>query len=148
MRNWIDIISETISDQRITDEQGNPVVFYHGTAADFDDFDNTVEPKHYSTDKGKMFFTSSEDNAKAYADDSDMWGKVTKTGRVIRAHISMTNPYITDCEEDPDAEWDAWGALYAKEAVEGGHDGVIIHTEDGSEKLIVVFSPSQIHQIK
>jgi hypothetical protein len=142
---WKPKINEGV--EHITDEQGNPVVFYHGTNADFDQFDNTRPPRHYETDKGKMFFTSSEENARAYADDTDDWGRQTKPGRVIRAHINLTNPYVVDCEGAPDEEWDAWGKLYANEAEAEGHDGIIIHNEDGSEKLIVAFHPEQIKQL-
>lgn len=139
-------------DSKVVDENGRPLVVYHGTDQEFDAFDTAAEPKAYETDRGKIFLTSNYQQAEYYA--SEMAGGDLRQSesrgdpRIIRAYVSMQNPFVIDNSDNPVADWDRWGDLYTREMEEGGHDGILIQTEDGSEKLVIATKPTQIKSVE
>ncbi len=161
MRHWIDLVETSqenpldspqfknwFRDSKVVAPDGSPLVVYHGTGHDFTAFDPERDPYTYETDRGKFFFTTDLEHAREYAKTGDQWGSVVhKTPRIIAAYISLQNPFIIDNSDEPVNEWDQWGHLYGREAVEGGHDGIIIHTEDAREWLVIAFQPHQIKEI-
>ncbi len=136
---------------QVVDQHGDPLIVYHGTDKDFEAFDIDIDPKAYESDRGKIFFTSDKEQADYYASElagGDLRQSPNRgAARVIQAYVSMQNPWVIDNSDDPVVEWDQWGDLYAKEAKAGGHDGIIIHTEDGKDKLIVALDPRQIKSV-
>ena len=162
MRKWINIIVEQTApdimsnpafrhwfgNSKVVDRLGHPLIVYHGTGHEFTAFDPESEPYTYEHDRGKFFFTTSREIAAEYAATGDSWGAVVhKNPRIIAAYISLQNPYVIDNSDDPINDWDQWGHLYAKDAETDGNDGIIIHTEDASEWLVIAFRPEQIKEI-
>lgn len=113
---------EWFGDSKVVDEDGKPLVVYHGTDADIEVFD-TIEGNYYFTPNPKIAFA---------------YGK-----NVIPVYLSMTNPKIIDYEGEGDEK------LYndIKKAKEDGHDGIIgENVFDGVDidNQYVAFEPTQI----
>lgn len=93
--------AEWFGDSKVVDADGNPLVVYHGTSADFDSF----------KDGSNMFATN------------ENYSYIKSSDRVIPVYLSLQNPYFTENQKDAEGVnyWDDWVAeLKAK-----GHDGVI-----------------------
>jgi hypothetical protein len=157
MRQWLALFESVLDNpafrrwfghSRVVNQDGSPRVCFHGTGEHFTAFDTDRDPINYETDRGKIFFTSDESVAKDYAENVCAWGsKPSANPRVIAAYVSLQNPYVIDNSDSPIEDWDQWGDLYGREAAEEGADGIIIHTENGSEWLVVAFSANQVKLI-
>ena len=124
-------------DSKVVDEQGRPLVVYHGTNAEFDTFE-----KDRIGDFGKgYYFTTSRENAEQYA--------TRKGGDIVMpVYLSIQNIY--------EAPGNAGQFLYnlrdkktsAKQAqgvlLEQGFNGIEIKQFSGKEKYFVAFEPNQI----
>lgn len=140
-------------DSKVVDEQGRPLVVYHGTRADFSEFDTDRIGQNFAESKGGFFFTGSQAAASGYASTRGGEG-----GNVMPAHLSLQNPLTLDTylwatgdtvesaltdreyklidlfDEDP-----AGVIAYAKD---GGHDGIF--WKNGKDVFAVAFNPEQI----
>lgn len=130
-------------DSKIVDQQGQPLVVYHGTRGDFDAFD--VE-RAGDTDEGwygrGVYSTASPDLASAYADEES-------GSNVLPLYVSLQNPYYW-----PKGREAAIGlgeaAKLTKELQAQGYDGVIVGNDWGDTELeqrfaeIIVFKPTQV----
>lgn len=105
-------------DSKAVDEQGRPLVVYHGTNADFAVFDPVR-----SRDAG-VWFTPVRGAAEMYG------------ANIIPAFVSLRNPYEATVRQDR--------AEALMRAADGGHDGLIVRDTDGSISTLSVFRPEQI----
>lgn len=133
----------------VVDENGAPLVVYHGTGEQFEAFQAIEE-------QGGHFFTRRRDIAEQYAlDRSD-------EGTVIAVYLSMKNPLVVDAEgswwtsihfgkDDPNEQGNHDTTMLARIARERGHDGLIVRNVvdlpgegyDPSD-IYVAFEPTQI----
>jgi predicted nucleotidyltransferase len=118
-------------DSKVVDENGEPLVVYHGTKNSFNEFD--VE-KH-----GVVFFTPDKSSATNYAYERSEGSK----GHVFSTFLKMENPEIIDYKGKGDND------IYqdAVDAQADGKDGLIALNTDDGNKIIdqyAVFSPTQI----
>lgn len=115
---------------KVVDENGEPLVVYHGTSADFSAFDPSQTGN--STDLGfygsGSYFTNRPSSASGYAKGEG--------GRVMPVYLSIKNPYYTSEQVLSDEE-------LAKVRA-GGHDGIIAKVDDSGYVEYVVFKPTQI----
>jgi N12 class adenine-specific DNA methylase len=129
-------------DSKVVDEQGRPLVVYHGTAEDFDAFRNTPN--------GAFFFDDKE-LAELY-------------GKPVPAYLSLKNPAIVDAQGQFWNEMDAvqspvldelrkhvpklFTVDHIKQAAQkAGYDGaIILNTVDngGAGNQYIAFRPEQI----
>jgi hypothetical protein len=132
-------------DSKVVDESGAPLVVYHGTGAQFDAFSKDAEPMNYETDRGLFHFTTDRKEAESYSKHGGAFGEIeNKNPRVISAYVSLQNPFVIDNSDSPTEDWDRNGDTYLDEAKRTGRDGIIIQTEDGKNKLVIAFEPTQI----
>lgn len=137
----------------VVDENGAPLVVYHGTGKQFEAFSPDVAPTNYETDKGLFHFTNFRGIAEAYSEFSGAFGEIeNENPRVIEAYVALKNPLIVDNISSPIEEWDDSGDIYLKQARDEGRDGIVIQTSPTSdgrdiEKLVIAFSPTQIKSI-
>jgi hypothetical protein len=103
---------------KAVDEQGRPLVVYHGTNADFAAFD-----PGRSRDAG-VWFTPVRGAAEMYG------------ANIMPAFVSLRNPYEATVRQDR--------AEALMRAADGGHDGLIVRDTDGSISTLSVFRPEQI----
>ena len=116
---------------KVVDENGKPLVVYHGTNADFYSFD---------TENG-AWFSKSPEYAESMAEERS-------GNRIIQCYLSIKNPMTVKIPPQQFAADTALEKSLIKEAKEKGHDGLIIEndTENELEKDVfyVVFEPTQI----
>lgn len=115
-------------DSKVVDDNGEPLVVYHGTIYDFD----TFKP---SKRFGDAYFTS---ESKSYANTmaTGPFGE-TDGGNVMPVFVSLQNPRVI-----PFSEYNA-DALESAMS-DGEVDGLIAVDESGVKQVIVAFDPKQI----
>lgn len=113
-------------DSKVVDENGKPLVVYHGTNAEFDTFDlSKGKSKSGQAKYGNGFyFTSNEKRAERYAYGFTGKGRGVGQNNVMAVYLDIKNPAYSAREFDPDI-----------------HDGVI----DGDTYFVV--SPNQIKSV-
>ena len=157
--------AEWFGDSKVVNDKGEPMVVYHGTAADFSRF---KMPKRGSAttnatikDWGSFFSHDPK-----YAGEFAYFAGVTGNGNanIVPAYLSLQNPKEVDYKTwrdfinygfDPnnprkyEKEYQARSAANAfkKQAIKDGHDGFIIRNEKGEPFEIVAFHPTQIKSI-
>jgi len=123
-------------DSKVVDKNGNPLVVYHGTAADVSAFDSGVSGKNYGDNAG-FFFTSKSKNADVYS------GK-KEGSNTIPVYIYSQNPKVYTTKEDAAQHWYARLSLTEPDKVKANvHDGIIVKGR-GGEIMVIVFNPNQI----
>ena len=136
---------------KVVNEQGNPLVVYHGSSEDFTYFDTRT--------RGGAYFTIDSDEARQYArsavwaseDDEDEDNK--KSENVYAVYLRIENPFNPD---DPDhkasidmdadcvGEWEDM-QRYARQIKAAGYDGMLVREHDDDTVFdYVVFSSTQI----
>ena len=137
---------------KVVDENGEPMVVYHGTLADgLRQFNTDFIGSRYSYDEKGFFFISNRKIADDYAvSEFD----ASRRGEVIDAYVSLRNPLVVNSEwcrknglgsnvfKDNDVIefWDNYQSLMIEESER--NDGVII--TDGETSMVVAFFPNQI----
>ena len=124
-RVWANLV-RWFGDSKVVDENGKPLVVYHGTDRDSFDVFNTDNPRAWAPDEVGAFFTSSRRNASTY-------GK-----RIVEVYLAIKNPL-----EVSDADWSAGGVMSPRQARDAGFDGYIIRGQDGADTY-VAFDSKQI----
>ena len=111
-------------DSKVVDEDGKPLVMYHGTEAkeDFDAFDTTKK----SVMGTGSFFSSTPSSAFAGAEK----------GRIIPAYLSLKNPKSYN--------YDQFESFNKDKLIKEGYDGVVVKGVNGTISMAVAFEPTQI----
>lgn len=134
-------------DSKVVDENGEPLVVYHGT--ENGGFDIFSEQK---VEDG-FFFTDDINTAKEYAETPD---GIENFGdnEIYNVYLKIENPYIVDMKGEEYRGTAIQG--YIDEARELGHDGVIIRniidkrftdSEGSLGNDYIVFNPEQIKSV-
>lgn len=110
-------------DSKVVDEQGRPLVVFHGTDADIEAFD-----AERSKDAG-VWFTP-------VAGAAEMYSGSREGANIIPAYVSLQNPYEAKVGESRQDALD--------KAIDRGHDGIIVRDSDGSISTLAAFKPTQI----
>ncbi len=143
-------------DSKVVDENGEPLVVYHGTNADFDAFDIGKAGSAYGMEgEDGFFFTSLESEAQKWADKAPSG----QSPRVLPVYLSMQMPLAYEAPpsmspvayfESGTGPFDRGPAAFIEYARNNGYDGKyydgIIVTGEG-ETLYVAFSPTQIKSV-
>lgn len=127
-RNWF-------GDSKVVDEQGKPMVVYHGTTADFDTF-QTQRGSEGVNDTAALYFTRNPDYANEYTYRTGPGTADYTGGNIMPVYLQVKNPKVVEGTLDS-AHFtpDEVAALRAQ-----GYDGVI--NKAGDE--IAVFGRDQI----
>ena len=137
-------------DSKVVDENGEPLVVYHGTASDFSEFAEEKLGINTRETDGELgfFFTAKPFLSDSYAEIASKggWGKRTQGGSpvVYPVYLSLKNPkkYGSASSFYRDAEnfkgrFNEWRT----ELEEQGFDGVVVR-DDFEE--VIAFRPTQI----
>lgn len=150
------------SGSKVVDADGNPLVVYHGTNAEFDTFDVAkfghwdngtkwdFEENKPLKDKG-FFFTANKTAAKEHAEGAVEWagGKPI----VLYVYLQIKKPLHIQVDEFKAKrkgytaqDWyDFQTSRIIHQYEAGDYDGIIVTNPiDESDKLFVVFKPNQI----
>jgi hypothetical protein len=104
---------------KIVDEQGNPLVVYHGAP----DVRGIFKEGFQALSRGEVWFAAKDYNvADSYADDRRAMDYQNAEPQTIPLYLSVSNPKIID------AKGESWKGTekQIKAAKDEGHDGVII----------------------
>lgn len=141
-------------DSKVVDEEGRPVVVYHGTKADFAEFDPT---KMGASDEGLagkgFYFTYNPAEASSYALRENFGAG--DAPNVVAAYVALQNPLVITQGVLPDGRkvqelhggtfiTAKGGAAVRKLAQDGGHDGVMWVGRDGGPRHVVAWKAEQI----
>ena len=92
-------------DSKVVDEQGRPLVVYHGSKADIKAFDPSKIGT--ATDSGWMgrgFYFGSQETASAYSGVNEFSGTVSNGANVMPVYVAMQNPAILQDSERNDGQ--------------------------------------------
>ena len=153
--------ADWFSGSKVVDNRGQPLVVYHGSRADIEQFDPNIQRAEYSDATG-IYFTSRPDSAENYAMFAGVTGKpTTAAGDVIYpVYLNMKNPYVikevgwwarfkeerkklkfTETEAHKRTQETALITDARRKELEAqGYDGIINKQADE----FIVFSPDQI----
>lgn len=97
-------------DSKVVDDQGRPLVVYHGTSADFSVFETGKLSSTRGSDKFDLFyFTTSKSAASLYAENS---AKRDGGDNVIPAYLKLENPLIVTNQDDVRDDGDGFIRYY------------------------------------
>ena len=123
---------------KVVDEEGNPLVVYHGTGSDIKAFDKSG-PRVKSGKLGKgIYMTPSKQFANLFAQIRSKEG----APNVIPLYASIKNPFIIQGEKNLPV-----GEISRDSLIKLGYDGIFLKDEDGKIKEAVAFDPSQLKSI-
>ena len=147
-------------DSKVVDEQGRPLVVYHGTNAEFDTFD----PKKFNTSGGNLYgagfyFTSNLESAEDYGSavmslylkinnpfvvsNGDTISKALSREGITKQEIIDKYGYAIEYgEEYPNSPSDIG---YQKQISSMGYDGVVVKSKFQPE--YIAFEPTQIKSV-
>lgn len=131
-------------DSKVVDVEGKPLVVYHGTADEFDEF----SASNYGGIEGGIFFTVDKVTADNFAVSASE--TVGADPRVLAVYLAISNPKKIDASEIMDDGCHSFNHEFAAvdRARREGHDGLLIRNvpeHDGRvANQFVVFRPEQI----
>lgn len=144
-------------DSKVVDDQGRPLVVYHGTASEFDAFSKKADAKHI--DLPGFFFTPDPAIAQRFADsasrkpfrDKDGYIEGFEGASIVPTYLSIQSPdeiALDDAETGRMSNASRVRSLIEKAGQEG-HDGAVVRgwTDGSGETQWVAFSPTQIKSI-
>ena len=148
-KNWF-------GDSKVIDENGQPLVVYHGTSEFFSEFDSSLS-NYGEVSKDFNFFTNKmnayANSAKDYA---DYWGKRNnQAGWIHEVYLSIKNPLhikYTNTQEKsyftPVEYYDYNFEEIKKEYNNGNYDGIIIENTDKNSDDSIIYAVPKSEQIK
>jgi hypothetical protein len=124
-------------DSKVVDENGDPLVVYHGTEQEFDQF----SPDEQAAGKlGKGFYFTPNEGAAGFF--SRVRGNKAGTARIVATYVSLQNPLIYASERDLPV-----GDIQQAAIKDAGYDGIILQDGSGGVKELIVFEPTQIKSV-
>lgn len=142
-------------DSKVVDADGNPLVVYHGSRTNIEQFDVRQGRDEGFYGKG-IYFTPDSVNASGYAETA-ITG-FTAGPNIIPAYISLQKPFVVNWSENEVSAKDFVARLneigaeaLTEELKTQGYDGVMVYAEniDRINKLdeVVAFEPEQIKSV-
>lgn len=147
---------EWFGNSKVVDEEGNPLVVYHGTRSEFESFSfehggerTNDESGYVEWSKTGFHFTTSKDYAKNQAE-----GGEETSGNVIPVYLSIKNPL-----EITDRDWTQYlsqmesgeitGESFRSGLIDYGYDGISMRVNDNNitSTHYIAFSPTQIKSV-
>ena len=137
---------------KVVDENGEPLVVYHGTGATFDAFDKKIEAASVGASNGfqGFFFTQEEGRAGDFAIAKEE--RIGGDAKTIPVFLSIKNPSIAD------AKGSSWVNIYPEQierAIKDKNDGAITknikdaatsisYWQNKEDNNYIAFEPNQI----
>lgn len=148
-------------DSKVVDEQGRPLVVYHGTSATtLEEFDDSMSGSSMGSESGLdgFYFTADPETAGLYAKASEksqhqLFGRFYNRQNILPVYLSAQSPMVYKKQRgDQITLMDTVKRRVIAEAKQGGHDAVIFQgfrdtpTGRGASvaDVFVAFTPTQI----
>lgn len=121
---------EFFGESKVVDEDGSPIVLYHGTTHDINKFDNSKGNNEGDFGKGFYFSNSTEDVSENYAGEGpDLSGRITREAEKIES-------------EDDSIEYKE-ALEIARKKIAGEHQGAVMQVYVAIEKPAILGGPSE-----
>lgn len=124
----IDNFWRWFGNSKCVDEQGRPLVFYHGTNANFKEFSHRLKgDKDFGFLGSGFYFTLTKDLASEYSTYSS-----DENSNVMMVYLKLENPYIFDKDKDKriyDLHDNTKSIERTRDLILNKYDGVIYHFE-------------------
>ena len=149
-------------DSKVVDENGEPLVVYHGTNADFNEFSYDKIGETFGKDKIGFFFTSAKSEAENYADYA-VSKKNIGSKNIYPVYVSLQNPltlkewaetrYYSNAQDYIDNNGDLIDIFdrYTDEIIEfaesNNYDGIFFNDRENDYSIVVAFNPEQIKSV-
>ena len=137
-------------DSKVVDDNGKPLVVYHGTNRQITQFDGNKRAEKDAGWYGSgIYMTADPNTASAYSGYDDFTKSADSDGsHVMPLYVSIQNPYIWPVNRKVATTHDEAAAIRA-EVEAAGHDGVFVpndYAEDAYAKHyeVIAFRPGQI----
>lgn len=129
-------------DSKVVDRDGEPLVVYHATDADFTVFDRERLGEYTS---GNTSDEAAIESAKVgfWFSENDLREK-TGNEKVMEVYLSLENPMETDLYTMLDTLENMTAEEYRAELEDEGYDGLIVEDQEFGGKSYVAFKPNQI----
>ena len=115
---------------KVVDENGEPLVVYHGTGSVFTSFDKEMIGANVNQDSDGFFFTDKLKSAEEYANNTP-WETPRENGNVMGVFLSISKPYTSKIDFDPIDEWDNNYESYIDKSKKKNADGIIVKAKKG-----------------
>lgn len=124
-------------DSKVVDENGEPLVVYHGSRYNADIKKFSMSKSEQSASERGIYFTDSTEHADQY---SSQWGDAGPEdgGSIYPVYLKIENPYVSNAWA-----WNMGTDITPAQARLRGHDGYVIENHEGGTTYIV-FKPTQI----
>lgn len=147
-------------DSKVVDAEGRPLVVYHGTSGNFNEFadryENDVGGKNFGRKDYWHYFSTSPESASAYAVNADRNQRYSpidpnaSRANVMPAYVAIENPLFVS--PDSNATWTDSGVEFAdltrkaqkEKYLDGSFDGLIISDRDGTVSAVATEFPGSI----
>lgn len=94
-KNWFGDWEKTPEKaSKVVDDNGQPLVVYHGTGSDFNTFDKEMIGSNFNADNEGFFFTSVPSEASQYANYKNIGLKREQGNNVKPVYLSIKNPLV------------------------------------------------------
>ena len=149
-------------DSKVVNENGEPLVVYHGTNADFNEFSYDKIGETFGKDKIGFFFTSAKSEAENYADFA-VSKKNIGSKNIYPVYVSLQNPltlkewaetrYYSNVQDYIDNNGDLIDIFdrYTDEIIEfaesNNYDGIFFNDRENDYSIVVAFNPEQIKSV-
>ena len=142
-RNWF-------GDSKVTDDNGQPLIVYHGTDANFTEFDTNKVGKNFGDTRG-IFFTNDPGEASNVTLSYDT---TPQSGENVKpVYVKLDNPLVYEYNKKTPGlsqavySTDVFDQLKSRlwqEVDANGNDGIIVRNTDTGLQTVVATSPEQI----
>lgn len=138
-----DNFKKWFGDSKVVDEFKKPMIMYHGSPNDFEEFKDDLIGKNLTFGKG-FYFTNSKQLGKSYAGEN---------GKIFNCYIKIENPYIIKSPKMSFEEGLRKRRIFRnnpnvrEDLIKQGYDGIMLIEDDGYME-VVAFYPNQIKSVK
>jgi hypothetical protein len=144
VRPFTDAFKAWFGKSAVVDADGQPLRAYHGTTADFAQFDPTVSKATDDGFYGKgIYFSTDPEMAGGYA-TRDLGEGVVPGGNVRPVYLNIENPFKTWDMQTVKRRFGETSAEQTTNMKKAGYDGVFKYDENNVITEIVAFEPDQI----
>lgn len=154
-------------ESKVVDEAGKPLVVYHGSPNEFEEFNSDIT-LYGDVSKGFNFFTNKksgyQNSAKDYADFANSDG-YRRNGKIYETYLSIQNPLhikytneiywdsinnkpVNNSYSTPVEYYDANYNQIKKQFAQGNYDGIIIENTDKNNDDSIIYLVPSANQIK
>ena len=138
-----DNFKKWFGNSKVVDEFNKPMIMYHGSPNDFEEFKDDLIGKNLTFGKG-FYFSNSRQLGKSYAGEN---------GKIFKCYIKIENPYIIKSPKMSFEEGLRKRRIFRnnpnarEDLIKQGYDGIMLIEDDGYME-VVAFYPNQIKSVK